>query len=104
MIAMPLPCKILTNLSSSVTVDVITFGNIAKDVSSINPHSIGEICQFTWGNLSYVDVQTIETSLLSSKGTERFSYLLGVYSLEDGYTVEVQANKPIIKASFRRIQ
>jgi hypothetical protein len=102
--AMPLPCKILKNKSSSVVVDVRSFGTITKDTISINPHSIGETYSFNWVNLSYEDVQTIEASLLGSKGTERFNYLGGIYSIEDGYSIDIQANKPTIQASFVRIQ
>lgn len=104
MITMPLPCKILKNFDSSVIVDVRSFGVIPKDIVSINPHSIGETVNFEWGNLSYTDVQTIETALRSSKATQRISYNLGVYLLEDGYTVTVDYNKPTIQASFVRIQ
>jgi len=104
MITMPLPCKILKNNSSTVVVDIRTFGNIPKDTVSINPHSIGETIDFTWGNLSYEDSQLIEDSFLSAKASERFSYLGGVYLMEDGYSIPVQANKPIIQASFVRIQ
>ena len=104
MIAMPLPCKILKNFASSVVVDVRSFGVIPKLIVSANPHSIGETVNFVWGNLSYEDVQTVEIALLSSKATKRISYNLGVYHLEDGYTVTVEHNKPTIQASFVRIQ
>jgi len=104
MIAMPLPCKILKNRTSSVVVDVRSFGSISKDILSINPHSIGETIAFNWGNLSYSDVKTIETAFRLSKASKRFSYELGVYQMEDGYTVTVQGNKPTIQASFKRIQ
>jgi len=104
MIAMPLPCKILKNFSSTVLVDVRSFGEIAKDVISINPHSIGETFNFVWGNLSYTDVHTIENAFMSSKASHRFSYNLGVYLLVDGYSIAVEGNKPTIQATFVRIQ
>ena len=104
MIAMPLYCKILKNYNSTAVVEVRSFGGIPKDVVSINPHSIGETADFEWGNLSYTDVQTIETTFMTAGASERFSYLGGIYQMNDGYTVSVTGNKPTIQASFVRIQ
>jgi len=101
---MPLYCKILKNYSSSAVVDVRSFGSIPKDVVSVNPHSIGETVDFEWGKLSYTEVQIIEASFMSAKASERFSYLGGIYQMNDGYTVSVTGNKPTIQASFVRIQ
>lgn len=101
--AMPLPCKILKNYASSVVVDVVSFGDIPKDIQSRNPHSIGETFEVVWGNLTYADVETIEIALLNSKGTGRFSYEGGEYYLVDTYTIKVTNNKPSINASFVRV-
>ena len=100
---MPLPCKILKNYSSSVVVDVVSFGTIPKDTQSRNPHSIGETFEVVWGNLTYADVETIEIALLNSKGTGRFSYEGGEYYLVDTYTIRVTNNKPSVSASFVRV-
>jgi len=104
MIAMPLPCKILKNQSSNASVDIVNFGQISKDIHSLNPHSLGEVVDFEWGNLSYAEVQSLETIFRSAKATERFTYELGRYLMEDGFTISVQGNKPIIQASFRKVQ
>lgn len=101
--AMPLPCKILKNYASSVVVDVVAFGTIAKDVQSRNPHSIGESIDLEWVNLTYSDVFTLETAFLASKGSGRFSYLNGIYTLEGNYTIKVTKNKPYVQATFTRV-
>jgi hypothetical protein len=104
MLAMPLPCKILKNQSSSASVDIVTFGQISKDIHSLNPYSLGEVIDFEWDNLSYAEVQSIEAIFRSAKATERFSYEFSRYLMEDGFTITIQGNKPRIQASFRKVQ
>lgn len=103
MLAMPLPCKILKNQSSTAIVDIVSFGEIPKDIHSLNPVSVGEVVDFEWGNLNYEDVRTIETSFRTAKANQRFTYEFAFYQMEDGYTVTVQANKPTIQATFRKV-
>ncbi len=104
MLAMPLPCKILKNQSSNAVVDVVNFGQVSKDIHSLNPHSLGEVVDFEWGNLTYAEVQSMETIFRSAKATERFTYEFARYLMEDGFTISVQGNKPRIQASFRKVQ
>ena len=104
MIAMPLPCKITKNKTSDVNVTHSSFGSIVADVKSVNPNSIDEVFTFTWQNLSYADVHTIEDAFMSSKGTQRFTYELERYHLEDSYTITVSNNRPQVEARFRRVQ
>ncbi len=103
MLTMPLPCKILKMQSSTAVVDIVSFGEISKDIHSMNPFSIGEVIDFEWGNLSYADVRTIETAFRTGKANQRFTYEFAFYQMEDGYTVTVQANKPTIQATFRKV-
>jgi hypothetical protein len=98
-----MPCKILLDKSSKVNVNIVSFGTTATDIKSIEPASIGETVTLVWVNLSYADVNVIESWLLFSRATKRFVYLNQVYLLEDGYTIQISNNKPTIEASFRRV-
>jgi hypothetical protein len=105
MLDMPFPCKIERDYSSEATVNVLSSGagKAAEVTVSIQPNALGEIVSLTWVNLSYENVIGLEYWLLRSKATERFLWNNEVYLLEDEYTVEVNNNKPIVKASFRRV-
>lgn len=105
MINMPLPCNIVANYSSDVDVSLLTSGAnaVAEDTLSLYPDNLAEVREVVWVNLTYAQVQEIEYWLMKSKATERFLWDGFHYQLEDGYTVEVQANRPVIKASFRRV-
>lgn len=104
MIAMPLPCKIVKNKSSDVSIRHSAFGTTAADVKSVDADSIDEVFTFTWKAISYADVQTIEDALQSSKGVIRFTYELARYQLENSYTVSLENNLPTVEAQFRRVQ
>lgn len=105
MINMPIPCNIVANYSSDVAVSLLTSGAnaIAEDTLSLYPDNLAEVREVIWVNLTYAQVQEVEASLMQSKATERFLWEGFHYHLEDGYTVEVSANRPVIKASFRRV-
>ena len=102
--AMPLPCKIVRNVSSEVSVDIRTFGDVCKDVSSINPNSIGEVIELKWDALSYDEVKFLEWEFRHAKANERFIYNLQRYQMEDSFTINVTNNKPTVQASFRKVQ
>ena len=106
MINMPLVCKIQNAYTGTSTVNVVTSGTNKpiEDIKSINPVSLGKTIDIVGGNLSYFEVQEIEYYLMLSKGTQRFNWSGVHYQLEDGYTVNVVANRPTISATFRRVR
>ena len=105
MLDMPLPCKIVSSFNSKLGVTLLSSGSgkPVEDTLSIFPNSLSKVIDVTWVNLTKADVQTIETTLQSSKATKRLTWNGFNYLLEEGYSVNVTAKKPSISASFRRV-
>lgn len=105
MLDMPFTCNIQSSYAAKTSVSLLTSGvdKPVEDTLSIFPNNLAEVIDVTWLNLSYSEVMEIEYYLMKSKATERFLWNNLSYLLEDGYTVEVQVNRPVIKASFRRV-
>lgn len=106
MLDMPFTCKIQSSYSSKTAVSLLTSGAAkpVEDTLSIFPNNLAEVIEVTWLNLNYSEVKELEYQLMKSQATERFLWGTLSYLLEDGYTVEVQANRPVVRASFRRVQ
>lgn len=105
MLAMPLPCKIVSSFSSKVGVTLLSSGSDkpVEDTLSINPSSLSKVIEVTWVNLTKEDVQEVELALTNSKASKRINWNGYVFLLEEGYSVEITANNPVVKASFRRV-
>jgi hypothetical protein len=105
MLTMPLPCKIVSSFSSKIVVTLFSSGSdrVVEDTLSIAPNSLSRVIDVTWVNLTKEDVQTIEIALQSSTASKRLTWNGLNYLLEEGYSVNVTANKPSISASFRRV-
>ena len=105
MINLPFTCNIQSSYASKTAVSLLTSGadKPVENTLSIFPNNLAEVVEVTWLNLSYSEVMELEYQLMKSKATERFLWNALSYLLEDGYTVEVQANRPVVKASFRRV-
>mgnify|MGYP001224171293 CR=1 FL=1 len=105
MINMPLTCNIQSNYATKTAVSLLTSGvdKPVEDTLSIFPNNLAKVVEVTWLNLKYSELIELEYWLMKSKATERFLWGALSYLLEDGYTVEVQANRPIVKANFRRV-
>lgn len=105
MLDMPLPCKIVSSFSSKTVVTLLSSGGDkpVEDTLSVSPTPLSKVIEVAWINLTKEDVQDIETALTNSKASKRFKWNSYTFLLEEGYSVEVIANKPVIKASFRRV-
>ena len=103
---MPFTCNIQSSYTTKTAVNLLTSGadKPVEDTLSILPNALAEIIEVTWLKLTYSELMELEEWLMKSKATERFLWNTLSYLLEDGYTVEVQANRPVVKASFRRVQ
>jgi hypothetical protein len=104
MLAMPLPCKILRNGSSSSEVSSISFGTIPRDVHSINPRSTANTVNLVWVNLDYDEVFIIETRFMEAKSTKRLSYNNRSYIMAEGYSITAQNNRISVQATFVEVQ
>ena len=105
MITMPVQCKIVTSFSAKISVTLLSSGvdKPVEDTFSIFPNSLSKIIDVTWVNLTKKELQEVETALVNSKASKRFSWNGYAFLIEEGYSIDVIANKPTITASFRRV-